>query len=85
MEKAEARMKAWRQGDWRYIGIRARATIYVPIGGNSFAVYTLSSPGLWGVESDSGDYLDETFEEEKATLTDHLKTIGEYYIVGDGI
>jgi hypothetical protein len=77
-ERAKARMRAWENDEWNWIGVRARATIHVPIGGGSFTTYHLLSPGLWGVESDSGEeYLNEIFEDEKASLMAHLRSISE--------
>jgi hypothetical protein len=75
---AEARMRAWENGAWNFIGVQARVRIMVPVGGNSFACYELTSPGLWSIESDSGeDYLAEIYEEQKAELEAHLRIIGE--------
>jgi hypothetical protein len=76
LASATERYNAWKRGDWNFIGVRARAVITLPIGGTSFVTYELVSPGLWGIESDAGDYLDEIFKEEKATLLDHLRAIG---------
>lgn len=75
MEAAETRMAEWESGDWRYIGVIARAHLFIPCGGGSFACYTLDSPGLWGIESDSGDYLREVFAQEKEQLREHLATL----------
>lgn len=77
-EFAEARMRDWRNDVWEYVGVVAVAEISIPIGGNSFTTYALNSPGCWGVESDSGDYLNELFEEQKAELIDHLKQLGAW-------
>lgn len=76
--KAEARMSGWKRGDWQYIGVQARATIMVPIGSNSFSTHTLTSGGLWGIESDCGDYIAEVFEDEKAQLLTELATLGAF-------
>lgn len=76
--KAEARMKAWHDDVWYYLGVIARAHIMVPSGQGSFVTYTLDSPGIWGIESDSTDYIKETFEEEKVELLSHIATMGEY-------
>lgn len=76
--EAKARMRAWEDGEWNWVGVRARATIFVPIGGGSFTTYSLLSPGLWAIESDSGEeYFAETFENEKESLMAHLRTISE--------
>lgn len=74
---AKARMEAWERGDWSYVGVQARAQIFVPIGGGSFTQYELLSAGLWSIESDSGEYLEEVYEDEKASLQAHLRAICE--------
>lgn len=76
-EADQARMDAWLAGEWELIGIRARATVYVPAEGVSFAVYEMESPGVWGVESDAGEeLLSELFEEEKAQVIDAIRAMG---------
>ncbi len=79
-DRAEARMEAFENGEWRWIGVQARARVLVPIGGNSFAAYEFTSPGVWGTESDSDEaHLNEIYEEEQASLRDHLRKIGEAF------
>ena len=75
---AEERMEDWKQGNWRYIGIVARAHVSIPIGSGSFRTVTIDSMGCWGIESDAGDYLDTVFEEEKAGLLSQLATLGTW-------
>lgn len=73
---ADARMAAFENGDWTWVGVQARVRIMVPVGGTSFACYELTSPGLWSIESDSGEeYLSEVYENERATLEAHLRVI----------
>lgn len=77
-EQDRARLNAWLAGEWRFVGIRAEATIYVPIGQGCFSIYTLTSPGLWGIESDlDEEYLTEVFDEEKLQLIQAVKLIGK--------
>lgn len=62
------RLAAYRRGDWHMIGIRAKATIWIQRSGYQ-TNYTIESPGLWGVESDSEkSYLDSVFKEECSIL-----------------
>lgn len=65
------RKRDWLCGLWSFVGIMARAHVEIVRNGSGTA-YTLHSPGLWAVESDSSeDYLDEIYAEERATtLTD---------------
>jgi len=61
-----------------FIGIRAEAVVQYPIAGNpgSFRLETLTSGGLWGIESDSGDYLKEVAKEQLEDLKQHLEQFG---------
>jgi len=74
------RILALDRGDFCYIGIKAKAVVSIPIPNNPGCVRleTLTSGGLWGVESDSGDYLDEVAQEELNDLKSHLKAFGVY-------
>lgn len=77
-QQAEAQARYDAFGDsWNFVGVVAVAHISIPIGGGSFATYTLQSPGLWGVESDAGDYLETVYEDQKAELLSHLVKLGE--------
>jgi hypothetical protein len=78
--RAQARMKAFDAGEWEYVGVIARAHIAVPIGGGSFTTFQVESAGLWGVESDAGEYLDSVFKEEKAALVRQLKALGRHML-----
>jgi hypothetical protein len=63
-----ARIEAYERGEWHFIGIRAVATIWIQRD-NYRTNYTLESPGLWGIESDSDEsYLKEVFAGECDTL-----------------
>jgi hypothetical protein len=56
------------------IGIIAEAIVKYPEGNNgSYRLETLSSSGLWGIENNSGKYLDEVGEEQLAELKQHLE------------
>lgn len=72
----EARLEAFNRGDWRYVGVMARAHILVVRHGVG-THYSLDSAGLWGVEDDSGEeYLESIFEEEKSGLQADIALIG---------
>jgi len=81
------RMESLNRGDWCYIGIRAQAQVVVSEPANcltrrnlsvaSGIVQTITSAGLWGVESDSDrEYLELVEEEELADLKSELKSLG---------
>lgn len=75
-----ARMESLNNGDFCFIGIRAEAEI----GLNSYVaseqlgiLQTITSGGLWGIESDSSpEYLAEVEAEELSDLKSQLKAIG---------
>lgn len=75
------RLAAFHAGDWHMTGVRAKAEIRIPHG-HDWIVTHLSSPGLWGVESDAPEsYLDDIFAEERATLLGMLEHLKDYEIV----
>lgn len=62
------RRKAFDDGEWHYVGIRAMAKCCVVAHGVG-TLFNLESSGLWSIESDSGEsYFAEVFEQEKAEL-----------------
>jgi len=72
------RMLALDRGEWCYLGIMAKAVVSIPCNGNSRRLETLTSGGLWGIESDSGEYLDEVAQEQLEDLKSHLRAFGVY-------
>ncbi len=68
------RMKGLNDGSWSYVGIQADAIVKYPTGNNSYRLETLSSSGLWGIESDCDDYLQEVMKEQIDELREHLMT-----------
>ena len=74
----EARLKAWLDGEWHFVGIRARAGIKIPHGSNPdcWISAELLSPGLWGIESDSSEaYFGEVYRDERDTLIAMLASL----------
>ncbi len=66
------RLEAYYNDEWYFVGIQAVAEIRI----NGIS-QTISSSGLYGIESDSGDeYFDEVFEEQKEDLKDNLLELG---------
>jgi hypothetical protein len=66
------RMEAYNADDWSFIGIRAQAEI--AIGG---VCQTITSGGLWGIESDSDEsYFREVEHEELNQLRGILHELG---------
>ena len=78
-EVAEAsykRMEEYNNSLWYMIGIKAVAEVYYRVG-NTGRLEWLSSGGLWGIESDSGEeYLKGIEDEELVDLKAHLEMFG---------
>src|SRR5262249_54603209 len=77
----DARLAAWRNDEWHFVGVRAKATIKFLYGVNPDRWITskLLSPGLWGIESDSGDaYFQEVYQEEGAILIGMIASLKIY-------
>lgn len=67
------RMESLCREQWCFIGIRAEAEVSLADG----VLQTVTSGGLWGIESDSGDsYLREVEQEELANLRVQLTAMG---------
>jgi hypothetical protein len=66
----ENRAAEYDRGDFGFVGLRAEVTIHDPRSG---VLTTVSSAGLWGIESDSGEeYFRQVGAEELDTLRDEL-------------
>ena len=66
------RKEAYRRGDFSFVGVRAEAKIIV-----DGIPQTITSGGLWGIESDVGDaYIKGVAQEEFTDLRKILKTLG---------
>jgi hypothetical protein len=72
----EDRLEQYRRGQFDVVGVRAVVEVPIPYGKDRILT-RIESPGLWGIESDSGeDYLQSVFEEESAILADMLTELG---------
>jgi hypothetical protein len=70
-QQDEDRLKAWRNDEWHFVGVRAKAIIKILHGLNPDCWITsdLLSPGLWGIENDSDDaYFRQVYQEEREIL-----------------
>jgi hypothetical protein len=73
----EERRAEYDAGYFDFVGVRAVAEIEVPYG-QGWIVTTIESPGLWGIDPDSGeDYFAEVFDQERETLVEMLKALGD--------
>ena len=66
------RMEAYNRGDWQMLGIIAKAEIFNPV---TNCTQTIRSGGLWGVESDGGEYLKEVAKEQLSELQAELQAL----------
>jgi hypothetical protein len=66
------RMESLNRGDWCFIGIMAKATVQTENG----VTQHITSGGLWGIESDSGDYIKEVVKEQLSSLKCELLSFG---------
>jgi hypothetical protein len=81
-EGFEKRLAEYRRGDFGFCGVRAVAEIEFPSSDGWVIVGRLESPGVWGIEDDSGrDYLTEVFEAEKAILLELFASLREFELV----
>lgn len=75
------RLRAYYRGGWHMIGIRATAEISLPYG-HAWVTAWISSPGVWGIESDiDKEYLKEVYAEETAILIGMLDSLKDYELV----
>ena len=71
-EEFEERLAAYKNEEFSFLGVHAEADVTI-----EGVVQTLTSGGLWGIESDSGDeYIEEVAVQEYEELRKILKTIG---------
>lgn len=75
--KANDRMQAWRDGTWAYVGVVAEARCMIVRNGHGI-LFNIASPGLWGIESDAGDCLDEVFQEQVDEVKGMIDAIRQY-------
>ena len=69
------RMESLNRGDWCFLGVEAVAVYSV--GGTPATLQTVTSGGLWGIESDgNGDDMKEIESEQLSELHEQLHAIG---------
>lgn len=77
MRQNYARMESYNDGNWHCVGVRASVELEIPSGQGGYITQVISSPGVWGVESDSDKaYIAELFDEECNTLASMLDEMG---------
>lgn len=65
------RLAAYNRNEWHMVGVYAEASVHI-----NGVKQTLRSGGLYGIESDSGDYLDEIAAEQVEDLKQILGYLG---------
>jgi len=69
------RLAAYERGDFNFVGVQAQARCMV-VRDQVGTLFNIESPGLWGIESDSGeDYFNEIYAEQLAELKDMLAAL----------
>lgn len=72
-----ARLDAFHRGDWYMVGVRLAADVRLVRPGRVDKIIRLTTPGIWGIESDSDvGYLGETAFDEFDMLADDLRALG---------
>jgi hypothetical protein len=73
----EERLNEYNNGDFSFVGVRASVELAIPHGKDGTKILqTITTPGLWCVESDSGEeYFNEIFDQESTILTSMLKEL----------
>jgi hypothetical protein len=68
---------ALENGDWYLIGVRLAAEVTLSRAGRVDEKITLTTPGIWGVESDSSvEYLTELAMDEAEFIREDLLALG---------
>jgi len=73
------RLDAYNRGVWEMIGIKAVATIHIPVddkNDNTVKIQTIDSGGLFGIESDSDNsYMQDIGREQIAEVKNYLRIL----------
>lgn len=81
----EDRLDLYQRGLLDFVGVIATANVRVPHGAD-WITFKIHSPGLWCIESDSGEeYFNEVFEEERRTLLGMLESLHDYEVTGQTV
>lgn len=76
------RKRAYENGDWEMCGVRLAADVVIEHAGRTDEVLTLTTPGVWGIESDSGEeYFRETATDDSGMLQDDLEALFDRFTV----
>lgn len=74
-EQDQERKRQYNEGYWNCIGIQAQTEIKIP-GKYGSTLHTITSPGLWGIESNSGNqYFKKVAREEADNLKHDLRAL----------
>jgi len=69
------RLAEYRRDEFHFVGVRLVAEIAIP-DGEGWIRQDIVTPGVWGIESDSGeDYFRDVAEDEAETLREMLKEL----------
>ena len=69
----EDRREAYHRGDFGFVGLYLEADVLIPYGADSI-ISTIRTPGLWSIESDSGEsYFRSVAHDEYTILAEMLR------------
>lgn len=73
----QERKRQYNEGRWNCIGIQAQATIQIEqTDSKCWSLHRITSPGLWGIESESGVvYFNDVAREECNSLEHDLRAL----------
>lgn len=72
VEEDYQRFEAYNRNDWQMVGVRAVAEVQLAENG---PIQRITSGGLWGIESDAGDYFRTVENEQLAELRNELELL----------
>jgi hypothetical protein len=72
MEGNESARAAYYAGELTYVGIRAAVEVQIPSSAGGYIIQQITSPGIWGAESDASPESDAYHRELYADECDQL-------------
>src|SRR4051812_36761175 len=66
--RKRSRLNALENGQWALVGVRATAIVTIPLDDDTVVTQAITTPGVWGVESDDAPAIRVAQEEEDDVL-----------------
>lgn len=74
--RKRSRLNAMENGHWLPVGVRATAVIAIPLDQDAIVTQAITTPGVWGIESDDATAIRHAQEAEDDVLTRMLDALG---------